>query len=42
MKLFRESTVPKFNSCTKYVVSPGRMHDCTPDCHTMFLAVMHV
>ena len=30
-------TVPTFNSCTKYVGSPRRMHDRTPDCHTFFL-----
>ena len=33
------ATVPKFSSCTKYVGSPGRIHDRTPDCHTFLLGM---
>ena len=36
---FEVPTVPTFNSCTKYVDSPGRIHDRTPDCHTFFLGM---
>ena len=33
------ATVPTFNSCTKCVGSPGRIHDRTPDCPPIFLGM---
>ena len=35
----KQTTVPTFNSCTKCVGSPGRIHDRTPDCPQMFLGM---
>ena len=32
-RLLENYTVPIFNSCTKWVDSPGIIHDRTPDCH---------
>ena len=32
-------TVPNFNSCTKCVGSPGRIHDRTPECSPIFLGM---
>ena len=39
--LYMFYTVPTFNSCTKCVSSPGRIHDRTPDCHLISWAWMH-
>ena len=33
-------TVPKFNSCTKYVGSPGIIHNCTCNCYSISWAWM--
>ena len=35
-------TEPTFNSCTKYVGSPGIIHNRMPDCHPFSLAWMHI
>ena len=34
-------TVPTFNSCTKYVGRPGKIHDHMPDCYLLSWAWMH-